>query len=938
MRNYTLCLLSVMCIFAVETTLASECPTILDWQIIHNSSGWDAIDYNVTRAENIAKLMGATRFTREDLTFDDFTEVSIGDLFDVSIPQRVLHLMTHGIADGGIGYDAFETVAAANARADSLKSKYFLTNDHITVSLEQVGTLDVFYVILTVEGQRYIAETGFEESGAVIGWYSWATAGNGGWPHDNVVSLTGNSDSSNPWELQFSAFYENAGCQTNPSDADASLCGNNPGTLCTGVVGVKRAEHVVENQDGDFEVRGDAFNSLRHPDAVSNKTDGNFCSCENVAVALSDFGLKDNNATWNVQSSIGTRAFRVMHSGEDKRGSRRVVSHDVPLSEDDPSYATEVSEHTGWFHLEESYPSASGEIVWRNASSHYEASLLQSRSEAGSQNIVVHADRENQQAAKDYIAKLSDYGVNVEMGSAQKSLSDRNENSIYVEYSDNQLSRKRATTEKVLIVAAAQLQYWEDEYFLKPMDAYKDALVQYGGFDSSNVVIYYNDQWWHDTDSTVLANRIISGDEDYVLLFGNVELYNERFSGVPGDLHSWGTDPPFPWILDESFEDLWRADNALSLADWEVHDVDGNIEKAIGFLPIVDSADVWNHYYKYIDYMQTQQSGYEHTYDVFGYDATSHNSGVYNYGTNVRSQSAIGAETVHPYWDMKQYLWTDYYVPGPQAGSSISDTLSLKMQDGSSHSVVLGTGSSTQNLAKMIGATDPLFTDDLDYTHKYSHVLGLSCFGANVDYYQVPLRSSAEVLMTAKLGGAISLIGPTRAYFQYYYFQYWNEYVRTLNAASGPIAIGDLHNQVRAAVVERDGSEAAQMFSKITILVGDPTIPVFGLFGDPVVGVDSGDLPTPETVRLRTAPNPFNPRVAIYFDLDQASIGSIEIYDVAGRLIKRIQEFEFHSSGTQYVEWGGVADDGQPATSGVYFVRLVVDGSPMETNKVVLVR
>lgn len=142
--------------------------------------------------------------------------------------------------------------------------------------------------------------------------------------------------------------------------------------------------------------------------------------------------------------------------------------------------------------------------------------------------------------------------------------------------------------------------------------------------------------------------------------------------------------------------------------------------------------------------------------------------------------------------------------------------------------------------------------------------------------------------------------------------------------------------------------------------VDGPTISMGYTIGQPVVGLTQGnsielhagfwagrgytvtaveDAPAlPAAYRLHpNAPNPFNPRTEIRFDLPEpASNLDLSIYDVAGRRVATLARGP-HAAGVHRVIWSGEDDAGRPVASGVYLYRL---DSPAfsRTAKLALVR
>lgn len=84
-------------------------------------------------------------------------------------------------------------------------------------------------------------------------------------------------------------------------------------------------------------------------------------------------------------------------------------------------------------------------------------------------------------------------------------------------------------------------------------------------------------------------------------------------------------------------------------------------------------------------------------------------------------------------------------------------------------------------------------------------------------------------------------------------------------------------------------------------------------------------------------PNPFNPVTTIRFELAADKRVSLDVYDVSGRLIRKLLVSEPMGSGVQNVLWNGRSDSGQPVASGVYFYRLDAGGE-RAVRKMTLVR
>ncbi len=99
-------------------------------------------------------------------------------------------------------------------------------------------------------------------------------------------------------------------------------------------------------------------------------------------------------------------------------------------------------------------------------------------------------------------------------------------------------------------------------------------------------------------------------------------------------------------------------------------------------------------------------------------------------------------------------------------------------------------------------------------------------------------------------------------------------------------------------------------------------------------GIDEGEV---EASRLVwSAPNPFGPMTSIRYQVPNASQVRVEVYDVAGRLVRTLYDGR-RPSGTFAAEWDGHDATGARAASGVYFCRATI-GESSSSVKMSLVR
>ncbi len=98
-----------------------------------------------------------------------------------------------------------------------------------------------------------------------------------------------------------------------------------------------------------------------------------------------------------------------------------------------------------------------------------------------------------------------------------------------------------------------------------------------------------------------------------------------------------------------------------------------------------------------------------------------------------------------------------------------------------------------------------------------------------------------------------------------------------------------------------------------------------------IIGID--EKPIPENYTLfGSYPNPFKGSVEIEFGLPQHAFVEIKIYDIRGRLVTSLADESFES-GNHSLTW-----DASKQKSGIYFYKMIVEGKPYETKKMILMK
>ena len=101
-------------------------------------------------------------------------------------------------------------------------------------------------------------------------------------------------------------------------------------------------------------------------------------------------------------------------------------------------------------------------------------------------------------------------------------------------------------------------------------------------------------------------------------------------------------------------------------------------------------------------------------------------------------------------------------------------------------------------------------------------------------------------------------------------------------------------------------------------------------------GTQTGGEPAKlQTRLLGAAPNPFNPRTQIRFELEYAGDVRLEIFDAAGRLA-RSWSLPQMEAGAHAIPWDGHDAHGSAVASGVYYLRLLTGGKALSRSMALL--
>ncbi len=100
--------------------------------------------------------------------------------------------------------------------------------------------------------------------------------------------------------------------------------------------------------------------------------------------------------------------------------------------------------------------------------------------------------------------------------------------------------------------------------------------------------------------------------------------------------------------------------------------------------------------------------------------------------------------------------------------------------------------------------------------------------------------------------------------------------------------------------------------------------------------VEGGETAPRATRLVGNAPNPFNPRTVIAFEMAAPGRAVVEVFDVRGRLVAGLADGAY-AAGRHELVWDGRTTAGEEAASGLYFSRLRTDAGT-QVHKMTLVR
>jgi hypothetical protein len=112
---------------------------------------------------------------------------------------------------------------------------------------------------------------------------------------------------------------------------------------------------------------------------------------------------------------------------------------------------------------------------------------------------------------------------------------------------------------------------------------------------------------------------------------------------------------------------------------------------------------------------------------------------------------------------------------------------------------------------------------------------------------------------------------------------------------------------------------------------------ILSFFGQTASGDPTGVVDGMKNSLSHAYPNPFNPVTKIAYSVKEAGPVTIEVYNVAGKVVRTLLDTEIEAGAEGFVVWNGANDGGERCASGVYFYRIAAPGFT-ESRKMIMLK
>lgn len=795
----------------------------------------------------------------------------------------MFHHVSHGFSSGNSEWDHWPSQSFANVEKIVLEGMGLEFGVDFDIDYNNSPEPSIVHLTYTGMLNSIVNNGRFTTDAIVAAWTSYSIFGTAqGWLNmPNVSSVIGKSSTIHN-DKQWWRFYTAFGClDMNYAEDGTILQSIDAANQFSGLGGAT-----------DLNWIGDYNNSLACYTTCKDVSNG--------AAEIRDASVQGGWVHWTVNEEIDTEEYRLV--GILQSGSADTL-HAIQANGPHSDYTVELPHD--WIGHVTIQERETGHDEWMTAGKATEKLVTPDSWREGPRlglHLVGLQSHHAEMSA--YAREMSDAGITVTFETVEtiQGISEVQQESgrVFVDWtkrSDARNGKNKSTQQNgdVLLVSPSQ--------YATEVEAYRLELDK-PEYELGAINTFY---YGYPYDSAWVASHVSTAAEDYIILFGNTEYKN----GAPA------TDLPLPW--DAVGPQAIRS--PLQLADWEHHQPDGSVSKSVGLIPIYGPGDIANYLIKMIG------SRWKITHEQDDYRSVDFWGGNEDWWSSTGPQFHSGAAVTHSIKSIVEELHPSWIADTIFAAGNptyMADTY-FSLQQGKYLIGALGTISTAVLVADMFGGGSwpPLWA--LEFTGNYSHMLALACDAHWIDRTPVQGISTIKDLINLRDGGLVSSIGPTRGGEQWYYVNYIREYLRILSESNGFIRGGDLHRLSRKALYDASPDQETLDFNRYLIYIGDPTLPIYGPHSSPYVGVDgsggnNGGIPHRLAIDGVT-PNPFNPRTQIEFSLPERGHVSMEVFDIAGRRVKTLED-RVLSAGNHKVQWQGSTNDEKPAASGVYFIRL----------------
>jgi hypothetical protein len=155
-----------------------------------------------------------------------------------------------------------------------------------------------------------------------------------------------------------------------------------------------------------------------------------------------------------------------------------------------------------------------------------------------------------------------------------------------------------------------------------------------------------------------------------------------------------------------------------------------------------------------------------------------------------------------------------------------------------------------------------------------------------------------------------------------------------LATAWNPSPDGAVHSMMKSGTAVYMGGAFRNLAGPVPGFIPGAPQSYFAVIDETITAVEAASTSLPS--RLRVSPNPFAVGTMVQFALAAPEQAEAAVYDVRGRLVRRLHHGVL-SAGIHQVQWNGVDEIGRTVGSGVYFVRVRTQSQHL-TSKVFRLR